>query len=348
MAKATTGDGARSGQLQRDLGQAARMAFQGSTATDTTGAAVDIEKQACHRLDIATLPRASVNAQGAMSPPIQPAWTKARRLRCACSRRRRGRTRASPGRGAVDFAGAQNSSCAIGRRPGASNQSALQLKAITTDKLLADFLAARRSRHHRRRRLCRATKALSRADRPRQTARIPVVAEALPARTITQVAEAYAVAGRAFSRPCATKPSCRCWRPGATVWCIPGFLAATPWAQCHLPRLSACAGQTTREYQTMPGAETRHAPCWLITGRTGAPRSISVGAAAGDALLDSDGRLRAECVAVCARLKTPYPVSAKITARQGLVRNRGIGATPVGKEQQWVKTNAMPLCLGAT
>ena len=304
------------GQLQQDLGQAARMAFQGSAATDTSGAAVDIEKTGLTGWTIGTLPegipvkRAGRNVTAYPACVDEGASVAVRLFETAQEAERAHR------RGVVRLISLELKQQLRNweKGPGGFNQSALQLKtAIATDKLLADFLATLadraiigddvlpRDEKHYREQIARAKQ------------RIPVVAEAL-GRTLTQVADAYAALQGSLFGPAvrnkAIVPVLAAWRDRLVH---PGFLAATPWAQLpHLPRYLRALGKRLEKYQTMPERETRHAPVLADYWSDWRAEVDRVGAAAGDALLDFRWQIEELNVSLFAQeLKTPYPVSAK-------------------------------------
>jgi ATP-dependent helicase HrpA len=304
------------GQLQQDLGQAARMAFQGSAATDTTGAAVDIEKAGLTGWTIGTLPegipvkRAGRNVTAYPACVDEGATVAVRLFETAQEAERAHRG------GVVRLISLELKQQLRNWEKGPSgfNQSALQLKtAIPTDKLLADFLATLADR------AIIGDDALPRDERAnreqvaRAKQRIPVVAEAL-GRTLVQVAEAYAaLQGVLFSPTVRNKyivPVLAAWRDRLVY---PGFLAATPWAQLpHLPRYLRALAKRLEKFQSMPERETRHAPVLADYWSDWQGELDRVGAAASDALLDFRWQIEELNVSLFAQeLKTPFPVSSK-------------------------------------
>ena len=102
------GDGARSGPAATGPGASGAHGFQGSAATDTSGAAVDIEKTGLTGWTIGTCRKVFQSSAG-RNVTAYPACVDEGRFGCGAPvRDGTGRPSARiAGRGAVDFAGAQ-------------------------------------------------------------------------------------------------------------------------------------------------------------------------------------------------------------------------------------------------
>jgi ATP-dependent helicase HrpA len=246
--------------LQRELGQAARMAFQGESG-DTSA---EIEKTGLTAWTIGTLPE-SINVKRAgRTLPAYPACVDEvasvsvrlfETAEEADAAHRKGVVRLMTFELKQQFRNWE-------KGPSGFNQIALQLKTATpSDKLLADFQIALADR------ACIGEDALPRDEKAfreqinRAKQRIPVVADAL-SRMLAQVAPAYASLQHALhagaGRAKAVLPVLNQSRDRLLA---PGWLVNTPWSHLpHLPRYLKALERRLHKFTEMPDREARHAP----------------------------------------------------------------------------------------
>jgi ATP-dependent helicase HrpA len=296
--------------LQKDLGQAARMAFQGAAG----GASSDIERTGLTAWTLGTLPESIAVKRGGRQLSAYPACVDegtcvAVRLfeteSEAIAAHRRGVIRLMSFELKQQFRNWE-------KGPSGFNQIALQLKtAIASDKLLADFLEALADR------ACIGEDALPydekgfREQINRAKQRIPVVADAL-ARTLAQLAPAYASLQSALH---AAGPRAKAVVPVLSQWrdrlLAPHWLVTTPWSQLpHLPRYLKALERRLQKFTEMPDREVRHAPTlksfWDRWAELMSRAQVS------EAQRDFRWMIEELNVSLFAQdLKTPFPVSVK-------------------------------------
>ncbi|MEQ1595994.1 MAG: ATP-dependent RNA helicase HrpA [Casimicrobium sp.] len=300
-------------KLQDELGQIARMAFQGDTKG--ASAASEIEKAGITTWTIGTLPDGIPVKRASRTVTAYPACvdeTTSVAVRLFETARE---AELAHRRGVVRLISLELKQQMRNWEKGPTGflQSAMQLKTvIPTDKLLADFLNTLADR------AMVGDDALPRDERAfreqvqRAKQRIPVVAEAL-GRTLVQVAEAYAalqIVLHGAPRAKALVPTLSQWRDRLV---FPGFLAATPWVQLpHLPRYMKALGKRLEKYLSMPEREPRHGPILATYWTRWQAEVQRVGPAHGEKLAEFRWLIEELQVSLFAQeLKTPFPVSAK-------------------------------------
>ncbi|TAG49996.1 MAG: ATP-dependent RNA helicase HrpA [Betaproteobacteria bacterium] len=300
------------GKLQTDLGQAARMAFQGSQDS----AAGDIEKTGLTAWTIGTLPEGIPVKRAGRNLTAYPACVDEGASVAVKLFETAAEADAAHRKGVVRLMTLELKSQLRNWEKGPSgfNQIALQLKtAIPTDKLLTDFLNTLADR------AMVGDDALPRDEKAireqvgRAKQRIPVVADAL-GRTLSAVAEAYAALQADLhkagprAKPLVTVLSQ--WRDRLLY---PGFLSATPWAQLpHLARYLTALTRRLRKYTDSPEREVRHAPVLSGIWTQWANEMERQGGLASEDLRGFRWLIEELQVALFAQeLKTPFPVSSK-------------------------------------
>jgi ATP-dependent helicase HrpA len=296
--------------LQRELGQAARMAFQGESG-DTSA---EIEKTGLTAWTIGTLPE-SINVKRAgRTLPAYPACVDEvtsvsvrlfETTEEADAAHRKGVVRLMTFELKQQFRNWE-------KGPSGFNQIALQLRTATpSDKLLADFQTALADR------ACIGEDALPRDEKAfreqinRAKQRIPVVADAL-ARMLAQVAPAYASLQQALHAGAGrAKAVLAVLNQSRDRLLAPGWLVNTPWAQLpHLPRYLTALERRLHKFTEMPDREVRHAPVlkqfWDRWGE------LMTRAQVKPAQRDFRWMIEELTVSLFAQeLKTPFPVSIK-------------------------------------
>jgi ATP-dependent helicase HrpA len=296
--------------LQRELGQAARMAFQGESG-DTSA---EIEKTGLTAWTIGTLPE-SINVKRAgRTLPAYPACVDEvtsvsvrlfETTEEADAAHRKGVVRLMTFELKQQFRNWE-------KGPSGFNQIALQLRTATpSDKLLADFQTALADR------ACIGEDALPRDEKAfreqinRAKQRIPVVADAL-ARMLAQVAPAYASLQQALHAGAGrAKAVLAVLYQSRDRLLAPGWLVNTPWAQLpHLPRYLTALERRLHKFTEMPDREVRHAPVlkqfWDRWGE------LMTRAQVKPAQRDFRWMIEELTVSLFAQeLKTPFPVSIK-------------------------------------
>jgi len=302
------------GKLQEELGQIARMAFQGGEGNLT--APTDIEKTGLIAWTIGTLPDGIPVKRAGRTVTAYPACVdegKSVAVRLFETARE---AEIAHRHGVVRLISLELKTQLrnFEKGPSGFNQTALQLKTvIPADKLLADFLETLADR------AIIGDDPLPRDERAyrdqitRAKQRIPVVAEAL-GRTLAQVAEAYAalqVSMRAAG-PRANSVS-SALAQGRDRLVYTGFLAATPWAQHqHLPRFLRALGKRLDKFMSMPEREARHGPVVASYWARWLAEKERTAATASEALLQFRWLIEELHVSLFAQeLKTPFPVSTK-------------------------------------
>jgi ATP-dependent helicase HrpA len=296
--------------LQKELGQAARMAFQGAAG----GAATDIEKTGLTSWSFGTLPESIAVKRGGRNLSAYPACVDDGTTVSVRLFETEEEANAAHRKGVIRLMSFElkQQLRAWEKGPSGFNQIALQLKtAIASDKLLVDFQNALADRAFiGEDELPRDEKAF-REQVQRAKQRIPVVADAL-GRTLAQVAPAYASLQSALHasamRAKAVLPTLNAWRDRLLA---PGWLMNTPWAQLpHLPRYLKALERRLHKFSEMPDREVRHGPAlnayWQRYGEL-MQRAQTTGA-------QRDFRWMIEELNVslfAQELKTPFPVSAK-------------------------------------
>ena len=301
-------------KLQEELGQIARMAFQGIDGTVT--APTDIEKTGLTAWTIGTLPDGIPVKRAGRTVTAYPACVdegKSVAVRLF-ETAREGEMAHRHGVVRLISLELKTQLRNFEKGPSGFNLSALQLKTvIATDKLLADFLETLADR------AIIGDDPLPRDERAyreqitRAKQRIPVVAEAL-GRTIAQVAEAFAalqLSVRAAGPKAQSVSSALVQARDRLVY--PGFLAATPWAQQqHVPRFLRALGKRLEKYLSMPEREARHGPVMAAYWAHWLAEKERTGASASEALLLFRWLIEELQVSLFAQeLKTPFPVSTK-------------------------------------
>jgi ATP-dependent helicase HrpA len=297
-------------KLQEELGQAARMAFQGSQGTVTN----DIEKTGLTSWMIGTLPEGIPVKRAGRDVTAYPACVDEgasvsvklfETVQEANMAHRSGVVR-------LMLFELKQQLRAWEKGPSGFNQIALQLKTATpTDKLLADFLATL------------ADRAMIGDDEPprdekafreqigRAKQRIPVVAEAL-ARTLAQVADAYASLQSDLYK---VGPGAKALLPTLNQWrdrlLAPGWLSQTPWMQLpHLARYLKALERRLHKFSEMPEREVRHGP--ILRAFWDRWSELMTRAQTTDAQRDFRWMIEELHVSLFAQeLKTPFPVSVK-------------------------------------
>ena len=302
------------GKLQDELGQIARMAFQGIDGKAT--APTDIEKTGLTAWTIGTLPDGIPVKRVGRTVTAYPACVDEGASVAVRLFETAREAEAAHRHGVVRLISLELKTQLrnFEKGPSGFSQVALQLKTvIATDKLLADFLETLADR------AIVGDDALPRDERAyreqitRAKQRIPVVAEAL-GRTLAQVAEAYGAlqlslrAAGARAHPVSSALSHARDRLVYT-----GFLAATPWAQHqHLPRFLRALGKRLEKYLSMPEREARHGPVMATYWARWFAEKERCGASAGEALLQFRWLIEELHVSLFAQeLKTPFPVSSR-------------------------------------
>ena len=302
-------------KLQGDLGEAARMAFQGSDATQSA----DIEKTGLIAWSIGTLPegipikKAGRNVTGYPACVDMGATVSVKLFETSIEADHAHR------KGVVRLISLELKQQLRNYEKGPSgfNQIALQLKtAIPSDKLLADFLATLADRAMLGDDPLPRDEKAFREQVGRAKQRLGVVADAL-GRTLVQVADAYASLQACLS---AVGPRARSLTPLLSNWrdrlLYPGFLDATPWSQhVHLSRyLNALARRLQKfsESPESPDREVRHAPVLTGLWAQWAREMERRGAMASPDIVSFRWLIEELNVSLFAQeLKTPFPVSIK-------------------------------------
>jgi ATP-dependent helicase HrpA len=296
--------------LQRNLGQAARMAFQGESG-DTSA---DIERTGLTAWTIGTLPE-SINVKRAgRTVPAYPACVDEGSSVSVRLFETQQEADAAHRKGVVRLMSYElkQQLRTWEKGPSGFNQLALQLKTIiASDKLLADFQTALADR------ACIGEDALPRDEKAfreqinRAKQRIPVVADAL-ARTLAQVAPAYASLQQALQagkgRANAVLPLLGAWRDRLLA---PGWLVTTPWAQLpHLPRYLKALERRLYKFSETPERELRHAPVLKLFWDRWS--ELMLRSQVSQAQRDFRWLIEELNVSLFAQeLKTPFPVSVK-------------------------------------
>ncbi|MBK9117380.1 MAG: ATP-dependent RNA helicase HrpA [Betaproteobacteria bacterium] len=196
-------------------------------------------------------------------------------------------------------------------------QAALQLKAaVSTDRLLADVLAAALDRAFLADDpLPRSEKAFAEAVR-RARARVPAVVEGA-FRLLGEVATAHlALTQRLAAAPPGWSRLVADVRAQRDALVYPGFFQATPWAQlAHLPRYLTALDRRVAKYGERPDRDARHAEqvaeLWRRY-RERAGRDREAGAPADPRVEGFRWLLEELRVSLFAQeLRTPFPVSFK-------------------------------------
>jgi ATP-dependent helicase HrpA len=299
-------------KLQADLGQAARMAFQGSQGT----VANDIEKAGLTAWTIGTLPEGIPVKRAGRNVTAYPACVDEGTTVAVKMFETAAEADVAHRKGVIRLISFELKHQLRNWEKGPSgfNQTALQLKTIIpTDKLLADFLATMCDRAFiGDDALPRDEKAL-REQMGRAKQRIGVVAEAL-GRALAQVASEYAALQATLN---AAGPRARSVVPVLTQWrdrlVYAGFLGLTPWAQLtHVPRYLCALAKRLQKFTEMPEREPRHAPVLQSFWTQWTTEIERVGAAASDDLRSFRWLIEELNVSLFAQeLKTPIPVSVK-------------------------------------
>ncbi len=297
-------------KLQEELGQAARMAFQGSHGS----VANDIEKTGLISWTVGTLPEGIPVKRAGRNVTAYPACVDEGASVSVKLFETSDEANAAHRRGVVRLMSFELKQQLRNWEKGPSgfNQIALQLKTATpTDKLLSDFLETL------------ADRAMIGDDAPprdekafreqigRAKQRIPVVADALT-RTLMQVAEAYASLQSDLYK---AGPRAKPLLPALTQWrdrlLAPGWLSRTPWAQLpHLARYLKALERRLHKFSEMPEREARHGP--VLTAFWDRWGEIMTRAQTTDAQREFRWLIEELNVSLFAQeLKTPFPVSIK-------------------------------------
>ncbi len=301
------------GALRAQLGEAARLAFQGQAADEN---AAPIEQSGLTTWSIGSLPeRLSIRRAGreltAWPALVDEGASVAVRLfenpEQAARAHREGVIRLL----ALEL---RTQLRAFEKGPTGFTQAALLLKTlIPTDRLLADFQQAL------------AARALLGEDPPprderglrdqigRAKQRIGLVAEQL-GRHLVAVAEANArltaALNAAGARGRALVPRLTAWRARLVY---PGFLSGTPWGQLpHLPRYLQALERRLGKFADMPEREARHGPMLDAWWEKWQRACDDRGETAPEGLRAFRWMIEELNVSLFAQeLKTPFPVSAK-------------------------------------
>jgi ATP-dependent helicase HrpA len=296
--------------LQKELGQAARMAFQGAAG----GAATDIEKTGLTGWTFGTLPETIAVKRGGRNLSAYPACVDDGASVSVRLFETEQEANAAHRKGVIRLMSFElkQQLRAWEKGPSGFNQIALQLKtAIASDKLLADFLNALADRAFIGDDALPRDEKAFREQVQRAKQRIPVVADAL-ARVLAQVAPAYASLQTALHagamRAKAVLPSLNAWRDRLLA---PGWLINTPWAQLtHLPRYLKALERRLQKFSEMPEREARHAP--TLANYWQRYSELMQRATVSDEQRDFRWLIEELHVSLFAQeLKTPFPVSVK-------------------------------------
>jgi ATP-dependent helicase HrpA len=300
------------GKLQEDLGQAARMAFQGSQGAVTN----DVEKTGLTAWTIGTLPEGIPVKRAGRNVTAYPACVDEGASVAVKMFETEPEADAAHRKGVIRLISFELKQQLRNWEKGPSgfNQTALQLKTIIpTDKLLTDFFATMCDRAFIGDDALPRDEKAFREQVGRAKQRIPVVAEAL-ARVLTQVASEYAALQTALH---AAGPRAKAVVPVLSQWrdrlLYVGFLSATPWAQLtHLPRYLCALGRRLNKFTEMPEREPRHAPVLNTFWAQWHAEIARTGIAASPDLLAFRWLIEELNVSLFAQdLKTPFPVSSK-------------------------------------
>lgn len=296
--------------LQKELGQAARMAFQGAAG----GATTDIEKTGLTSWSIGTLPESIAVKRGGRNLSAYPACVDEGATVAVKLFETEEEADAAHRKGVIRLVGNELKQQMRNWEKGPSgfNQIALQMKtAHSSDKLLNDFLNALTDRAFIGEDALPRDEKGFREQVQRAKQRIPVVADAL-ARTLTQVAAAYASLQLALNaNGMRGKPilaTIGAWRDRLLA---PGWLSGTPWEQLsHMARFLKALERRLHKYSEMPERELRHAP--TLTAYWQRWNELVAGGRATPAQRDFRWLIEELNVSLFAQeLKTPFPVSAK-------------------------------------
>ncbi len=299
-------------KLQAELGQAARMAFQGNDAAQTA----DIEKNGLVTWTIGTLPegipikKAGRNVTGYPACVDMGSTVSVKLFETAIE------ADAAHRKGVVRLMALELKTQLRAWEKGPANftQTAMQLKtAVPSDKLLADFLQTLADRALIGDDPVPRDEKSFRAQITRAKQRIPVVADAL-GRSMAAVAEAYATLQgdlhKAGPRAKAVVGALSAWRDRLV---FPGFIAATPWAQLpNVPRYLRALSRRLIKFTELPEREPRHAPVLNSFFEQWRVEVERRGALTPDSLLQFRWLIEELNVSLFAQeLKTPFPVSPK-------------------------------------
>lgn len=298
--------------LQKELGQAARMAFQGAAG----GATSDIERIGITSWTLGTLPDSIAVKRGGRNLTAYPACVDEGASVAVKLFETEEEASAAHRKGVIRLISFELKPQlrTWEKGPSGFNQVALQLKtAIATDALLQDFIACLWDRAFiGDDELPRDEKSF-RDQIGRAKQRIPVVADAL-GRTLVAIGEAYlSLQGdlhRAGPRAKAVVGVLQQWRERLLY---PGFLLATPWAQLqHVPRYLRALARRLAKFSEMPERESRHAPLLGAFWQQWRAEMERVGGSASSELREYRWLIEELNVSLFAQeLKTPFPVSAK-------------------------------------
>jgi ATP-dependent helicase HrpA len=296
--------------LQKQLGQAARMAFQGAAG----GAASDIEKTGLMGWTIGTLPGSIAVKRGGRNLSAYPACVDETTSVSVKLFESEEEADAAHRKGVIRLMSFElkQQLRQWEKGPSGFNQVALQLRtAPSSEKLLADFLDALTDRAFI------GEDALPRDEKAfrelvqRAKQRIPVVADSL-GRTLGLVAAAYASLQQALNvngmrgKPVIATVSQ--WRDRLVG---PHWLASTPWDQLtHLPRYIKALERRLHKFAEMPDREVRHGPTLVAYWQ----RWNELMSRAQPTAEQRNFRWLIEELNVslfAQELKTPFPVSAK-------------------------------------
>ncbi|MCS6995777.1 MAG: ATP-dependent RNA helicase HrpA [Casimicrobiaceae bacterium] len=299
--------------LQRDFGEAARLAFQASSAASHQAR---IEQSGLTSWRIGTLPeRITVDRPGgeivAFPALVDEGETVAVRVfetaTEAARAHREGVLRLLSIALKVPLR-------AFEKGPPGFAQAALALKpVVATEQLLADFQRALASRALLGDEEPPRSEAAFREQLARAKPRIGLVAEQL-GRMLAAVAEAnselQAALTSAGQRERALVPTLLAWRARLLH---PRFLSETPWPQLpHLPRYLRALKRRLTKFSESPEREARHGPVLAAYWQRWEAECARRGADAPPALLEFRWWLEELHVSLFAQeLKTPFPVSVK-------------------------------------
>ncbi len=299
-------------KLQEDLGQAARMAFQGSQGAVSN----DIEKTGLTAWTIGTLPEGIPVKRAGRNVTAYPACVDEGATVAVKMFETAAEADAAHRKGVIRLISFELKQQMRNweKGPTGFNQTALQLKTIVpTDKLLADFLATMCDRAFIGDDALPRDEKAFREQVGRAKQRVGIVAEAL-GRALTQVASEYAALQTALH---AAGPRAKAVVPVLSQWrdrlLYTGFLSATPWAQLtHLPRYLCALGRRLNKFTEMPEREPRHAPVLNAFWAQWHAEIARSGATVSPDLAEFRWLIEELNVSLFAQdLKTPFPVSSK-------------------------------------
>jgi ATP-dependent helicase HrpA len=297
-------------KLQEDLGQAARMAFQGSQGE----VANEIERTGLTSWTIGTLPEGIPVKRAGRNVTAYPACVDEGASVAVKLFETVHEANAAHRKGVVRLMSFELRPQLRNweKGPGGFNQIALQLKtAIATDKLLADFLETLTDRALIGDDELPRNEKTFREQIGRAKQRIPVVADAL-GRMLNDIATAYAQLQSALSaaavRAKSVIPTLEAWRKRLLY---PGFLQATPWSQLpHLSRYVHALERRLHKFSDMPEREVRHGPALAAYWQRWSDLALR------PQLTDEQRKFRwlieeLNVSLFAQELKTPFPVSTK-------------------------------------